>query len=98
MKITIHDPKKNKTVLAGTLKDRVFTKTAKSNHYMVKESGYGISQKALEQLLVQGCDTIILKTKTKKYRIKFSDWVTKGKVNDYGHGKQVFLDKKYYTL
>jgi len=97
MKITTFDPKKNKMVTVGILKDRVFTKKVNKNHFMVKEQGYGIQQDVLEKLMIAGCDKITLKTKTKTYCNYLSDWITKGNLENYEHGPQVFLNKKYYT-
>ena len=92
----IFDPKKNKIVLAGyySALHNYFLKLTTSNHFMVKEHSYGIQEEIIQQLREYNCDLIIIQTKTTRLQSKLNQWLTKGVVKDYGHGKQRFLNVK----
>lgn len=95
MKKTLYtyDPKKNKKVLTGTYKNRIFFKTVSARHFMFKEQGYGIQEAIIEQLKELGCQKVYIETSTKTYKTEFSDWLNK-EIKNYGHGNQRFLSVK----
>jgi hypothetical protein len=95
MKIYCFDSGKSKNILAGEYNeyDYTFIKKVKSNHYMIKERGYGIQEEVLAQLKNLGCINVLIITKTGQYISLLEDWL-KQPIKNYGHGKQRFLENK----
>jgi hypothetical protein len=96
MKITTYDVKKGKTVLAGELENKVFTKKVTSKHFMRKFQAYGIQEDVIQQLWEKGCDKIVIQTSTVVWESPMHVWLQPNiKVMDFGHGKQRFLTLSY---
>jgi hypothetical protein len=98
MDIHTYDPGRNKMVKAGTLSKDVYTKRVNDKHFMVLEQGYGIQEDVMADIENAGCKTIRLICKRNVYHIPFETWKKKGRRSNYGHGTQVFLNKKYYEV
>jgi len=92
------DKKKDRKVKAGEIIGKTFKRNLKSNHYMVKENGYGMQVDVLERLVKEGVEDVALNYKSRRYVSRLQDWALNGKRKDYGHGEQVFLDKSYYKV
>jgi len=92
MIIRSYDPRKRKTVPAGTydIKSCTFLKKVFPQHYMIKEKGYGISEDVVEQLRQLLCEKIRIKTKNSLYEFTFNE-LLKSVPQNYGSGKQRFL-------
>ena len=97
MKLLTYDPAKNRTVLCGELIGDTLFRDVEAKHFMRVVQGYGIQEVAFQKILEEGIKKIVLKEKhTKKNWEATTDrWIDKGKVIDYGHGKQRFLSMKY---
>jgi hypothetical protein len=98
MKLYCFDPKKQRNVLAGTLKvdglkTYYFYKKVTKRHFMIKEHGYGIQEEILQRLLQEKVSRIIIKTKTSEIISDLEDWL-KQPIKNYGHGNQRFLGGK----
>jgi len=89
-KITCYDPKKDKTVLVGTLYGDKFVKQVTSNHFMKIEQGYGIQEIAIQILKERKCVSVIIISPTHTYETSFQDWLD-APIKDYGNGPQRFL-------
>ena len=91
-KLFVYDIGKKKIVLTGYYdhSHKVFFKMCVSEHFMVKEHGYGISEEIIQRLQQLGCNKIKIHTKTVTLISNFEDWL-KRKPKDYGHGLQRFL-------
>lgn len=92
MIIRSYDPRKRKTVPAGTYDTTtmVFLKKVQSIHYMIKEKGYGISEDVVEQLRQLLCEKIQIQTKNSLYEFSFNE-LLEAIPQNYGSGKQRFL-------
>jgi hypothetical protein len=95
MRLYTQDPKKNKKVLCGHIRENKFFRIVKPEHFMRVVGGYGIQEGAFEQLLEHKVNTILLVEPKKVWKSKLQDWFDHGRVADYGHGKQRFLGIKY---
>lgn len=91
MIIKVFDETKNKFVVAGSLKGKVFTKRVKPNHYMILERGYGIQEEVRDILNQNECETIRIITPKSTYELDFED-IKDISSKDYGHGKQIFIN------
>ncbi len=98
--IQTFDKKKNRKVVAGVFyeESKIYVKTVKGNHYMVKERGYGIQFDIIRDLIHLECQQIYIYTQSSIYKCLFQDWLKKSTVKDYGHGKQSFLSVKEMKL
>ena len=97
MKILTFDPKKNKQVLVGELMGNTLFRDVEPEHFMKVLQGYGIQEVAFQEVLKREVKFIILKeTHTdKRWKADTEVWKNKGRVADYGHGKQRFLSLSY---
>jgi hypothetical protein len=97
MKLLCYDPKKNKQVLVGELIGNTLFRDVEPEHFMRIVQGYGIQEVAFQEILKKEVKFIILKeTHTdKRWKADVETWKKKGKVADYGHGKQRFLSLSY---
>lgn len=97
MELFIFDPAKKKQVLCGHIIDKTFTRVVKPEHYMNVVKGYGIQEVAFQEIKDRGVTTIVLLEEAtgKKYTSSIEKWLEKGRVADYGHGKQRFISLKY---
>ena len=95
MRITTLDTEKNKEVCVGTFdpKTKIFSRKVGSNHYMVKEKGYGIQSDVLIELAHLDCEKIQLITEAQILEYPLSLVLSKP-AKDYGHGKQAFVTVK----
>ena len=98
--IQTFDKKKNRKVVAGVFyeESKIYVKTVKGNHYMVKERGYGIQGDIIEDLINLDCQQIYIYSQNKKHKCLFQDWLKKCKIKDYGHGNQSFMPVKEMEL
>ena len=97
-KLLVYDPRKRKLVLCGHVDGNTFIRNVVSRkHFMKIVGGYGIQENAFVELKNREIENILLKEEdTKKtWSSTLSDWEEKGKVADYGNGKQRFLSTKY---
>lgn len=99
MKIEIFDPGKNKNIVAGLwdANTRTFIKKVTKKHYMIKEGGYGIQARLIDDLSWAGCVMIKIKTNKETYSLPFQTWYDNGTYKDYGHGEQCFYPVKFMT-
>lgn len=99
MKFYSFDPKKQKKILCGDLKDGTLYRDVSTKHFMRVVDGYGIQYQALQELKAQGVKYIVIQEKEngKAWRATLESWEANSKTADYGHGKQVFLSMKYMT-
>lgn len=97
-KIYTFDPQKNKLVLAGRIKKKVFWKTVNSKHFMRKLNSYGIQNDVLQTLQDLKITKIRIKTKTQILESALSMWVEYALIREYGHGKQYFLSVNYMKV
>lgn len=85
----IFDSRKGVTILAGELQGRTFIKKAKSNHFVRRYKGYGISIEIIMALQQKKINKIKIITKDTIYLSKTKDWL---RITDnLGHGKQHFM-------
>jgi len=91
----ILDEQKNEEVCAGIFdqKTKIFSKRVLSNHYMVKEKGYGIQSDVIEHLKNLRCERIQLTNDAQILDYPFSLALLKTPKN-YAPGKQIFLTIK----
>lgn len=92
MKIFAFDPKKNRQVLAGeySSEEKTFYKKVTAKHFFIKLKTYAIQETIINQLLLLGCETIVIISKNKQYISTLQNWLN-SPVYDFGHGKQFFL-------
>jgi len=95
MKVKTYDKAKGKYVYAGDLEGDTYTRKVNNRHYMVKEHGYGVQRDVLEKLISDSVRYIVIQAKQKTYKTTLATWVSRGKVKDYGHGEQVFLNTNF---
>jgi hypothetical protein len=97
MNLTTYDPKKQKTVLVGTIIDGVLIKKVTKKHFMKRVDGYGIQESAFPDLIWEGVKTIVILCLDtgKKWISTIEDWNQHGSLADFGNGKQRFLSLKY---
>jgi hypothetical protein len=95
MLITTFDEKKGKDVTCGYTEGKTYFRDVKMEHMMIKYFGFGVQAEVLERLLKMGIESIVLKTKKKSFKSALADWARFGKLDDFGHGRQVFLSMKY---
>jgi len=97
MKLLTYDPAKKKKVLCGELVGDTLFRWVKPEHFMRVVQGYGIQEIAFQEIMKQGVKKIVLKeTHTEqRWEADVETWKYRGKVADYGHGKQRFLSLKY---
>lgn len=97
MKIKTYDPKKDKEIVAGDFDadTGVFTKTVTKRHFMIREGGYAIQVEVMDILSRWECKQIIIRSKTKTYKVLFDIWYKNGTVKNYGHGDQSFFPVKF---
>ena len=95
MKLNTYDPHKKKVVKIGTIIDGVLYKPVKPKHFFRLADAYGIQYEAFNRILDQVKKVVIIEENGNKWESIPLDWFTKGKVADYGYGKQVFLSLKY---
>lgn len=93
--IKTHDPNKQEEVLCGEVISNVFYRHVGPEHYMRKIKGYGIQDEAFHQ--IENVDTILIiqKDTGEVFSSTPQTWKEKGKVMDFGHGKQVFLSTSH---
>ena len=96
MEVRVFDPKKNHYVYVGDVKDGIFTREIKKEHFVFKHKGYALQKEALEQL--SGVKEIHLKLGGRVYKSTLDDWKAKGITDDLGHGEQRFLGVKHMEL
>jgi hypothetical protein len=96
MKLFIFDPKKRKNVLCGDYDEisKTFTKKVTNKHFFIKFKSYGIQEEIILKLDFLGCKFIEIKTKKSIFITKLENW-KEGKICDFGHGKQVFINTNY---
>jgi len=85
----VFDPRKGCAVLAGTLDGKTFIKRAKSNHFVRRYKGYGISVEIIMALKKKKIQNIKIVTKDNSYLSKVKDW--ERIEDDLGHGAQNFM-------
>ena len=97
--VKVYDTRKRIEVTAGTIDSNTFTKKASPKHYMRKYQGYGIDAVVLAKLWDSNRQfEIIIKTKTTEYKSVANDWLSKGYLDNFGHGDQYFLAVSSMTL
>lgn len=91
------DPRKGKKVLVGELVGDTLFRDVEARHYMRVLDGYGIQEPAFQELVEKNIKYIVIKVKSTRdcYKANIDDWKIKGRVAEYGHGKQRFLSLKY---
>ena len=90
--IYIHDPRKNKKVMAGWVEGDTFFKIVKSNHFYIKGKGYCIQEDCFAELVDKQVKHVFILTETgKEYYSKLEQW---SKRIDEGHGVQRLLAVK----
>lgn len=93
--VKTYDIRKKKYVVAGFIHNSIFYRKVQNRHFMVKHNGYGIQIDVLSTCIKHNVKSIVLTTPKNTMLFSLpSDWVNKGKVGDYNHGKQIFLDVK----
>lgn len=102
MKLYEFDPFRRKKILAGRIhtnpKGRgFFIKEATEKHLMKMMDAYAIQESIFRQFPFYQVFGIVVKELDTGFSwvSKPEDWTEHGKVADYGHGKQVFLSRKY---
>jgi len=101
MKLLVKNTAKNKMVLVGEIKgDKLIKRVEQSKHFMRNENGYGIQADGLMNMVKRRVKTIrIIEEDTRTiFEVPVSVWDKNGTIANYGHGSQVFLSIKYYTL
>ena len=99
IRLNTFDKKKNKIVKCGYVEGNTYFKDVNNKHYMFKYNGYGIQEEIFKKLVLHG--TKYIQIKTKAGTLHTSDvvyWIKNGKVDDFGHGKQIFLDIKFMKV
>jgi len=99
MKLLTFDPGKQKVVLVGywNKEKKLLGRRVGPEHFMRVVQGYGIQNVAFQELIKSGIKHIALK-EIHTGDVLFSttkEWLDKGRVADYGNGKQRFLSIKY---
>lgn len=97
MKLYTFDSKKGREVVAGTLKDNVFIKKVRPNHFFYAKRAYGISTDVLDRLLELNCKLIRIETKTLIYESNINQWF-ECKILNFGSGNQRFLAMHNHTI
>lgn len=97
MKLLTFDPAKNKKVLCGEVIGDTLFRWVKPEHFMQVVQGYGIQEVVFQEIVRKGLKMVVLKeTNTEqRWEADIKTWKYKGRVADYGHGKQRFLSLKY---
>jgi len=90
-KLKVYDPKKGREVTVGEIQGTSFIKRVSSNHYMRKYNGYGIDIFVLEKLKQLKIPYIMIKASSVEYFVELNVWLEEGTLDDFGHGKQIFL-------
>lgn len=91
----------SKGQIIGNLKDGVFRKSAsKKKHYMRVLEAWGTDNDVLSKLRGLGCTEVrIMDTDTKNvWSTSFATFYEKGYAKVFGHGTQVFLHKRFWTI
>ena len=97
--LRLWDPKKKKIINAGYIEGDTFYKEVKSNHYMGIYEGYGIQESIFNRILddVDGVKWVVIKKKSgENLKSTIEDWIKEGVLGNHGHGKQRFLNEKFY--
>ena len=95
MIIETFDEGKNKMVTCGEVVGDTYFRDVKMEHFMLKYFGFGIQEEIIDKLENNDIKEIILITKKKLFKSTLADWIAYGHIDDFGHGKQVFLSTKY---
>ena len=80
--------------IIGKVSGDVFCKkVVKSKHLLRKWDAWGIDKTVMDNLIRNGISKIIIHEKEEDvdYETSVKDFVEKGKEEDFGHGKQMFL-------
>jgi len=95
-KITTHDPKKDKPVLAGHIENGVFIKQVTARHFFYKLQAYGIQEEVIQTLIEKNIKKIRIVSHTLTFESDMKDWVNgHSLIRDYGNGLQRFLPVHY---
>ena len=95
MTITTWDEGKQMDVVCGHTEGDTYYRDVKMEHFMLKFWGFGIQKEVVDQLRKMGIKNVVLKTKKKEFKSTLDKWVKLGKVENFGHGQQVFLSTKF---
>ena len=90
-----YDRGKKKDVSCGYIEGRTYFRDVKMEHLMLKFMGFGIQEDILGRLIQSHIQGVVLKAKKKTFKSTLADWMRHGIVEDFGHGRQVFLSIKY---
>lgn len=99
-KVYCFDPRKRRLMFMGTKAGNIFLKTVDKKYFMRIVNGYGLQYDAFTEFEENG----INKIRIHEWRIgntwisTVKDWVTHGRVADYGNGKQMFLSLRFMRL
>lgn len=100
-RLYVTDSAKGRKVLVGTIVgDRLIKRVEREKHFFRLENGYAMNSEAILELLNRGVKVIkIIESDTGDvYETTVNWWNKWGKQANYGHGLQIFLNMKYFTL
>lgn len=96
--ITTFDTAKNKTIITGEiLNDSYVKRVTRSKHFLRNYGGYAIQKEILNNIKDSVKEIVILEDTGSEFRISIENFIKRGFDIDWGHGKQVVVNEKFFT-
>jgi len=99
MKLTTYDCRKGKYIVAGDLKNGIFSRVVNASHYCRRFKGYGIQEALVQsQNFQQGVKKIEFRRGKKILSISFVEFIKNSNVANLGNGPQRFISEEYLEV
>lgn len=98
MRFNVATPQGPKTI-GEVRRDRLVKRVSRAKHFHRRTQAWGLQAEAIPRLRELGVTTVELRLDTGEILLaSLDDYERRGFVLDLGHGKQMFLPEKYWTV